>query len=123
MRLILFDKVDVCCPWLIRGGVVQRNSNRSCREESNEVKCGTTRVHLLQNGLQMWSYACSAGSPVRSPCDFSTKAQECSGIVDGELHPPASPSGSPAISLNLPLSLHQPQGIMLMHPATGVLIT
>ena len=60
---------------------------------------------------------------MRSPCDFSTKAQECSGIADRELHPPASPVGSPAISLSLPLSLRQPRGIMLMHPATGVLIS
>ena len=87
------------------------------------MKCGTAHVHLLQNGLQMWSHACSAGSPARSPCDFSTKAQECSGIADRERHPPASPSGSPAISLNLPLSLRQPQGIILMHPATGVLVS
>ena len=123
MRLILCDKVDVCCPWLIRGGVVQRNFRHLCTEKLNEVKHRTAHVHLLQNGLQMWSHACSAGSPVRPPCDFSTKAQECSGIVDRELHPPASPAGSPGISLNLPLSLRQPQGIMLMHPATGVLIS
>ena len=104
---------------------MQYNLRGSRRESCHDFKMQHgSCIHLHQNGLQMWGHACGAGSPVRSPCDFSTKAQECSGIVDRQLHPPALPSGSPVINLNtdLQLSLHQPQGVMLMHPATGALI-
>ena len=113
-----------CCPYLIRGGLVQSRSGKCAEKDFMSVACKMAHVLLPLDGLQMWSHACGAGSPVRLPCDFSTKAQECSGIIDRQLHPPASPSGFPAISLNteLPLSLRQPQGIMLLHPATGVLV-
>lgn len=60
---------------------------------------------------------------MKSECDYSTKAQECSGILDRELHPPTSPAGSPAARINtqLPLSMSQPAGVMLLNALTGKL--
>ena len=60
---------------------------------------------------------------MKSACDYSTKAQECSGIRDRELHPPTSPVGSPAAHINteLPLSMSQPAGVMLLNALTGKL--
>ena len=65
-----------------------------------------------------------AGTPQRSKCDFSTVAQECSGIIDRKRHPNASSAGSRAEELNtlLPLSLSQPAGVMLMNSRTGMFL-
>ena len=56
-----------------------------------------------------------------SECDYSTVAQECSGITDRNLHPDTSPAGKSQVpvSTKLLLTLIQPNGIMLMNSATG----
>lgn len=56
-----------------------------------------------------------------SKCDYSTVAQECSGIEDRALHPGSSPAGAVAlpVSTRLQLSLSQPDGVMLMSASTG----
>lgn len=73
----------------------------------------------------LWTSSCAhAGTPKISKCDFSTVAQECSGIIDREMHPDASAAGSRGEALNtlLPLSLSQPAGVMLMNSRTGMVL-
>ena len=62
-----------------------------------------------------------AGTPRRSKCDYSTVAQECSGIIDRDLHPDSLPAGENAepVSSRLQLSLSQPGGVMLLSASTG----
>ena len=64
-----------------------------------------------------------AGTPLVSKCDYSTVAQECSGVQDRELHPGSAPAAAGAtaapVSTQLQLSLSQPDGVMLMSASTG----